>query len=69
MLLFGPVGRDVLAAGTVIFAVFGTGSQLIAGQTALASLSDGRLCAMLYTGIFAIPVLLFSLPRTLDRLS
>lgn len=69
MLLFGPVGRDVLAAGTVIFAVFGTGSQLIAGQTALASLSDGRLCDVLYTGLFAVPVLLFSLPRTLDRLS
>lgn len=69
MLLFGPIGRDVLAAGTVIFAVFGTGSQLIAGQTALASLSNHRLCAMLYTGIFTIPVFLFSLPRTLDRLS
>lgn len=69
MLLFGPIGRDVLAAGTVIFAVFGTGSQLIAGQTALASLSNGKLCAMLYTGIFTIPVFLFSLPRTLDRLS
>lgn len=69
MLLFGPIGRDILAAGTVIFAVFGTGSQLIAGQTALASLSNSKLCAMLYTGIFTIPVFLFSLPRTLDRLS
>lgn len=69
MLLFGPIGRDVLAGGTIIFAVFGTGSQLIAGQTALASLSNSKLCAMLYTGIFTIPVFLFSLPRTLDRLS
>jgi hypothetical protein len=69
MILFGPAGREVLAAGTVIFAVFATGSQLIAGQTALAALSGSRLCQMLYTGIFAAPVLLFSLPRTLDRLS
>lgn len=69
MLLFGPIGRDVLAAGTVIFAVFAAGSQLIAGQTALSSLSDSKLCAMLYTGLFTIPVFLFSLPRTLDRLS
>lgn len=69
MLLFGPIGRDFLAAGTIIFAVFCTGSQLIAGQTALASLSDSKLCTMLYTGIFTIPVLVFSLPRTLDRLS
>lgn len=69
MLLFGPVGRDVLAGGTIIFAVFATGSQLIAGQNALASLSDNKLCAVLYTGIFTVPVFLFSLPRTLDRLS
>lgn len=69
MILFGPLGREVLAGGTIIFAIFGTGSQLIAGQTALASLSENKLCAMLYTGIFTIPVLLFSVPRTLDRLS
>lgn len=69
MILFGPVGREVLAGGTIIFAVFATGSQLLAGQTALTTLSEGRLCLMLYTGIFTIPVLLFSLPRTLDRLS
>jgi len=68
-IMFGPVGREVLAAGTVIFAVFATGGQLLAGQIALASLSDGRLCLMLYTGIFAIPTFLCSLPRTLDRLS
>ncbi|KAI3395784.1 hypothetical protein diail_867 [Diaporthe ilicicola] len=69
MILFGPAGREVLAAGTVIFAVFATGSQLVAGQTALASLSEDKLCLMLYTGIFALPTLVFSLPRTLDRLS
>lgn len=69
MILFGPLGREVLAGGTIIFAVFGTGSQLIAGQTALAALSANQLCAMLYTGIFTVPVLLFAVPRTLDRLS
>jgi hypothetical protein len=68
-ILFGVVGREVLAAGTIIFAVFATGSQLLAGQIALASLSDNKLCLMLYTGIFTIPVLLCSFPRTLDRLS
>lgn len=69
MILFGPAGREVLAVGTIVFAVFATGSQLIAGQTALATLSESRLCLMLYTGIFAVPTLVFSLPRTLDRLS
>ena len=68
-ILFGPIGREVLAAGTVIFAIFATGGQLLAGQIALASLSDNKLCLMLYTGIFAIPTLLLSFPRTLDGLS
>ncbi|RKU44354.1 hypothetical protein DL546_007474 [Coniochaeta pulveracea] len=68
-ILFGPIGREILAAGTVIFAVCATGGQLLAGQIALAELSDNKLCLMLYTGIFAIPTMIFSMPRTLDKLS
>lgn len=69
MILFGPIGREILGGGTVVFAVMATGGQLLAGQIALASLSDNKLCLMLYTGIFTIPTFLCSLPRTLDRLS
>lgn len=68
-ILFGRFGRELLSLGSVIFAVFATGGQLLAGQIALASLSDSKLCLMLYTGIFAVPTLLFALPRTLDRLT
>jgi len=68
-ILFGPVGREVLAFGTVVFAVFAVGGQLLAGQIALASLSDNKLCPMLYTGIFCIPTVIISFPRTLDGLS
>ena len=69
LILFGPIGREVLSFGTIVFAVFATGGQLLAGQIALGSLSDSKLCLMLYTGIFTIPTLICSLPRTLDRLS
>ena len=69
MILFGPVGRDVLAFGTVVFAIFATGGQLLAGQIALAGLSDNKLCNLLYTGLFAVGTLICSLPRTLDKLS
>ncbi|KAL6713506.1 hypothetical protein ACLMJK_008971 [Lecanora helva] len=69
LILFGPLGREVLSFGTIVFAVFATGSQLLAGQIALGALSDSKLCLMLYTGIFAIPTLVCSLSRTLDRLS
>lgn len=43
-ILFGPLGREVLSFGTVVFAVFATGGQLLAGQIALGSLSDSKLC-------------------------
>jgi amino acid permease len=68
-ILFGWIGREVLSWGTIVFAIFATGGQLLAGQIALSVLSDNKLCLMLYTGIFAIPTFLFSLPRTLDRLT
>ena len=68
-ILGGPILREILSTGTVIFAVCATGSQLLAGQIALTTLSGGKLCLMLYTGIFTIPMLLLSFPRTLDQLS
>jgi amino acid permease len=52
-ILFGPIGREVLAAGTLIFVIFATGGQLLAGQIALASLSDQKLCNVLYTGMLS----------------
>ena len=67
-ILFGPIGREVLAFGTVVFAIFATGGQLLAGQIALASLSDEKLCNMVYTGIFAAGTLALSWPRTMDKL-
>ncbi len=69
LILGGPLLREILSFGTIALAVFFTGGQLLAGQIALSSLSGSKLCLMLYTGIFAIPTLLFALPRTLDRLS
>lgn len=69
LILFGPIGREVLAFGTIVFAIFATGGQILAGQIALSALSDNKLCPMLYTGIFAIPTLIVSFPRTFDKLN
>ena len=68
-ILFGPIGREILAFGTVVFAIFATGGQLLAGQIALAALSDNKLCLMVYTAIFAAFTVMLSFPRTLDGLS
>ncbi|WPH02611.1 Hypothetical protein R9X50_00547600 [Acrodontium crateriforme] len=62
----GWLGREVLSLGTILFAISAVGGQLIAADAALGSLSDNRLCQLWYTGIFAIPTILLSLPRALN---
>ena len=56
-ILFGPFGRELLAFGTVVFAVFATGGQLLAGQLAITALSDGKVCALLGAGTSSSAVL------------
>ncbi|CAJ2510477.1 Uu.00g132860.m01.CDS01 [Anthostomella pinea] len=68
MILFGPIGREILGGGSIIFAICATGSQILAGQLALSVLSNEKLCAIAFSGIFAIAVTLASFPRTLDHL-
>ncbi|KAI0765118.1 amino acid transporter [Fomes fomentarius] len=68
-LLFGPVGREILSAGSVIFAIFSLGALILSGQQALSVLSDNGLCSMVLLAIFATVTFLLSLPRTLNRLS
>ncbi|KAH9946829.1 amino acid transporter [Amylocystis lapponica] len=69
MIIFGPVGREVLSLGTIIFAVFGSGSEFLSGQQALSMLSSNGLCAVVITTIFACVAFFVSLPRTLGHLS
>ncbi|KAI1390671.1 transmembrane amino acid transporter protein-domain-containing protein [Hypoxylon trugodes] len=68
-ILFGPIGREILGAGTIMFAVCATGSQILAGQLALTVLSDGKLCTLAFAGVFSIAVAVCSFPRTLNNLS
>ncbi|OAQ98390.1 hypothetical protein LLEC1_05272 [Akanthomyces lecanii] len=67
-IMFGPVGREIMAFGTFAFAIFATGGQLLAGQIALATLTESKLCNLIYTAIFAIASLVLSLPRTFHGL-
>lgn len=62
----GWLGREVCSAGTLFYAITGIGFAQLSGGLALASLSDHKLCTMLYNGIFAVVIALCSAPRTLD---
>ena len=70
-ILFSPIGlgwfgRELLGAGTLFFAITAVGACQLLGQFALATLSDHKLCNMIYTGISGVIVLLCSLPRALN---
>ncbi|KAH0838470.1 acyltransferase-domain-containing protein [Lanmaoa asiatica] len=68
-IIFGPVGREILLVGTVIFAISEAGAELLSGQQALSTLSNGALCSMHFVLICGGITLLIALPRTLDRLT
>ncbi|KAI0651691.1 transmembrane amino acid transporter protein-domain-containing protein [Trametes meyenii] len=68
-IIFGPIGREVLSGGTIIFAIFAIGSEILSGQLALSVLSNNGLCATALLAIFAVATFLLSLPRTLGGLN
>ncbi|OJT12628.1 N amino acid transport system protein [Trametes pubescens] len=68
-IIFGPIGREILSAGTVIFAIFAVGSEILSGQLALSTLSNNGLCAMVLLAIFSVATFLLSVPRTLGGLN
>ncbi|KAG2368224.1 transmembrane amino acid transporter protein-domain-containing protein [Suillus spraguei] len=65
----GPVAREVLAFGTVAFAVFSSGSEILSSQQALSTLSNQGMCSMYLVIIAGAVAFSISLPRTLDRLA
>ncbi|KAJ7169612.1 transmembrane amino acid transporter protein-domain-containing protein [Mycena filopes] len=66
-ILGGPIPREILSIGTIIFAICGTGSELLSGQQALSTLSNNGLCSIYLLLIFSLATLVVALPRTLDR--
>ncbi|KAJ7102194.1 amino acid transporter [Mycena belliarum] len=67
--LGGWPAREILSFGTMVFAICGTGSELLSGQQALSTLSNNSLCTIYLLVIFAAATLLVALPRTLDRVA
>jgi len=68
-LIFGPIGREILSIGTIIFAIFGVGSEILSGQLALTTLSNNGMCAVDLLLIFSAATFILSLPRTLGNMS
>ena len=63
------IGRGVRLFGTIVFALYATHVQLLAGQIIVDVLSSNTLCLLRHIAIFVVPALLLAVPRSLDRLS
>ncbi|KAJ8084233.1 hypothetical protein PM082_003000 [Marasmius tenuissimus] len=68
MILGGRFFRELLAAGTIIFAICAAGSELLSGQQALSTLSDNGLCTVYLVLIFSVATFLVAIPRTLGNI-
>ena len=66
-ILAGPVGREVLSFGTIVFAVFASGGQLLVGQIALGSVSQRLEDVLLYHDLRTPAVKQQTLPNALHR--
>lgn len=69
MILWGPVGREILGAAQVIFMVFICGSHVLTGLIAFDTITSGASCSVLWAGVSAIICLVLTIPRTLDGIS
>lgn len=65
MVMFGPIGREILMFGTIAFAVAATSGQLLAGQLALSQISNDAICSVYLVLVFAVASFFIAVPRTL----
>lgn len=68
-ILWGRFGKYLLGSGQIIFLVFIAGSHGLTGAIAMATLTNNSGCAIVWSLATCIVCFLFTLPRTLDRIS
>lgn len=67
--LMGPIGREVLGAAQLLFLIFISGSHVLTFGIMLNTLSDHGTCTIVFNVIGLIVCFLFTLPRTLLKVS
>lgn len=67
--LMGPIGREVLGAAQLLFLTFISGSHVLTFGIMLNTLSNHGACTIVFNVIGLIVCFLFTLPRTLLKVS
>ncbi|KAL9575850.1 hypothetical protein ACKAV7_000013 [Fusarium commune] len=68
-LMFGIIGREVLAAGFSLYLIFAAGSGMLGISIGLNAISVHGTCTAIFVAIAAAGVMILSSIRTLERLS
>lgn len=67
--LLGRVGREVLGAAQIIFLVFVMGSHVLTFTVMMNTLTEHGTCSIVFGVVGLIVSLVFTLPRTLKKVS
>lgn len=66
---WGPIGREITGAIFLLCWILATGTGLIGMSTGLGILTDGRICAVVFSAVAAVACFLVASIRTLGKLS
>ncbi|KAI9831470.1 MAG: hypothetical protein M1819_005069 [Sarea resinae] len=68
-ILLGPIGREIFGAAQIIFLIFVMGSHVLTFSIMLNVISDHGTCTIVFGVVGMIVCLIFTLPRTLKKVS
>ncbi|KAE8153690.1 transmembrane amino acid transporter protein-domain-containing protein [Aspergillus avenaceus] len=68
-ILMGPLGRELLFGGQILFLVFLMASHILTFTVAMNTLTNHGTCSIVFGVVGLIVSLLISLPRTLEKMS
>jgi hypothetical protein len=69
MLITGPIGREVVAVGSVLVLVFIMGAHILSFAIAMNVLTDHGTCTIIFSVIGLAISFILGLPRTLKNIS
>ena len=68
-LIAGPVGREVMAIGSVLILIFISGAHILTFAVAMNALTGHGACTIVYTVVGMIICFVLGLPRTFKNVS
>lgn len=65
----GRIGREILGAAQILFLVFAMGSHILTFRIMMNTITSHGTCTIVFSVVGTIVCLVFTLPRTLRRVS